>query len=109
MENLFYVRVLVVSSHLFFDCDFFGAIWYEVASWLNFSFVPLREATAHVLQFGGSLYIAYGVRNVFYLLWRHIFKGKKALSNDQLVGSIKMVFWWWLKTRKKEFSFDCHQ
>jgi hypothetical protein len=60
-----------ILSHLFFDCDFFGAIWYEVASWLNFSLVPLREATAHVLQFGGSLYVAYGVRNVFYLLWRH--------------------------------------
>ncbi|MCH81942.1 cytochrome P450 [Trifolium medium] len=107
-------------SHLFFDCDFFGAIWYAVASWLGFSFVPPREANAHVMHFGGSLPMGHGVRNVLYLVWatccwsiwkernNHIFK-VKALSTDQLVGSIKMVSWWWLKTRKKDFSFDRHQ
>jgi hypothetical protein len=28
----------------------------------------------------------------------------KALSKDQLVKSTKMVFWWWLKTTKKDIG-----
>jgi hypothetical protein len=61
----------------------------------------------------------YGVRNVIYLVWaaycwsgreecnNHIFE-VKALSKDQPVGSIKMVFGSGLNLRKKDFSFDCY-
>jgi hypothetical protein len=54
--------------------------------------------------------------NALYLIWamccwsvwkernNHIFKAK-----DQLVEAIKMVFWWWLKARKNDFSYNCHQ
>jgi hypothetical protein len=87
-----------------------------VASWLSFSIVPPRDATAHALYFGGSVSKGGGVRNALYLIWamccwsvwkernNHIFKAK-----DQLVEAIKMVFWWWLKARKNDFSYNCHQ
>ncbi|MCI38645.1 hypothetical protein A2U01_0059873, partial [Trifolium medium] len=45
----------VTLSHLFFDCAFFRVVRHDVARWLGFSFVPPRDATAHAIQFGGSL------------------------------------------------------
>jgi hypothetical protein len=58
-------------SHLFFDCNFFGAVWYEEANWLSFSFVPPRDAIARILQFGGSLISGHDVRNILFvfLIW----------------------------------------
>jgi hypothetical protein len=91
-----------------------------VASWLGFSIVLPRDATAHTLYFGGLVSKGGGVRNALYLIWatccwsvwkehnNHIFK-VNTLSKYQMVEAIKMVSWWWLKARKKGFSYDCHR
>jgi hypothetical protein len=36
-------------NHLFFECDFFGAVLYEAMLWLNFFFIPPKSIVAHYI------------------------------------------------------------
>ena len=43
------------ANHLFLHCDFFGAIWHQVRSWLGFARVDHQNIGAHFLHFPNYL------------------------------------------------------
>jgi hypothetical protein len=42
------------GNHLFFECDSFGTIWYEVLHWFEISLVLSIGDVPHTTQFSGS-------------------------------------------------------
>jgi len=106
-------------DRLFLEFDFFGSIWNLVHRWLGISIVVPSDTGCHAQQLFGVYAFMKDVCSCSQVVWlaclwviwkecsSRIFS-KKVSSLDQLLDSIKIHSWWWLKTHKPCFSFVFH-
>lgn len=98
-------------NHLFFEWDFFNCIWQLVHRWLGITTVVPADIGCHAPQLFDAHAFRKDIRSCFQVVWltcllviwkernSRIFSNNVS-SKDQLLDSIKLHSWWWLKTHK---------
>ena len=111
---------LETVGHLFLDCSFFGALWIDVYRWLGIVTVCPPDLSNHLQQFDHIVGISKSHRVWLVMIWcvciwiiwkdinNRIFTDKPA-STLQLIDSVKLLSFWWLKTKILNLSFDYHR
>ncbi|AES90772.1 hypothetical protein MTR_4g097730 [Medicago truncatula] len=111
--------ILEDAEHLFFSCDFFDKLWYDISHWLRFHIVFPKHVSDHLYQFGTLGGFSKSNRSAFNLIWlscvwviwiernTRVFHQKEA-SFIQLLDKIKLQSYWWLKANCHTFAFSYH-
>jgi hypothetical protein len=105
------------TSHLFFECDFFCKLWRGVVKWLGIATTFSTDARFHALQFGNSFLFKEETRKCLMAIWaaccwliwkerNNRFFSQKVISSELMLDKIKILVWWWLKSKKKGFMYD---
>lgn len=73
------------TNHLFLSCPIFDTIWYQLRHWFGISGVDYMALTEQFFHFG-----------------------QLGVSVDELVDKVKLLFFWWLKSKHVNFAFSYH-
>ena len=104
-------------DHLFFQCDFYGKIWTLTCSWLGFSIAFRGNLMSYLTQFGGLGGFSTKVRYSQHIIWiavvwviwkersRRIFQIKQE-NIQTLCERVKLLSFWWLKSKYITFDYD---
>jgi len=107
------------SNHLFLSCLIFGIIWSHLRNWLGVSGVDPMCLSDHFLQFGHLGGCCSRLLSTLILIWlaciwvlwkernNMIFNNKVELIHD-LVDKVKLLSFWWLKTKHIFFACSYH-
>jgi len=96
-------------DHLFFQCNFYGPLWYLTSGWLDITFVSQGELQAHSIQFGGLGGFSKNFRTTFNIVWISvlftIWKDRNVRIFNNMVSSLlallekeKIEAFYWLKS-----------
>jgi len=103
------------TTHLFLNRVSFGSFWYMVHIWLSFSSVDLNVLHDHFIQcaylIGDSKVLHFFMHLIrftcVWILWNErndrIFYNKKK-SMTQLLNKVKLLSFWWLKSKVASLS-----
>lgn len=114
-----YVSGCGMEDHLFLSCNYFGSLLYFIRNWLGISSIEPYRLGVHIVQFGLTCRQSSTFWFLLQLLWfsciwtiwkernRRIFNQKEE-QLQQLLDKIKLLSFWWLKTKYFNFPFDYH-
>lgn len=104
------------TEHLFFECTFFSAVWYEVLRWWGFQAPIHHDCKVFFSQYHGIFSGSKNQLEVWSLVWfatiwviwnqRNglLFKEKKVEVREML-EQIKLKSWLWTTARCAQFSY----
>jgi hypothetical protein len=104
-------------SHLCFDFNVFGKLWWAVTNWLGINTNFSIDVYYHVLQFGTSYLFKKEMHKCLsaiwvtwcWLIWKernHIIFARKKLSIELVLDKLKILVWCYLKFKKKLLWFE---
>lgn len=108
-------KLMETKSHLFFECDFFLALWMECLKWWGVSSALQNCYRSHFLQFTGLITSPVSTLRMWQIIWcaviwviwtscnRLIFKEVKT-KQQNLMELVKIKSWHWLSARNKSFK-----
>lgn len=104
------------TSHLFFKCELFSALWAECLKWWGLV-APLHdECDVHFIQFCGLFYGSAELRQcwegiwfvVVWVIWtsRNAMMFKKArVATSDMLEQVKMKSWLWITAKHPKFKY----
>jgi hypothetical protein len=110
-------NVSETTSHLFLHCNIYGALWYNVQTWLGIYLVPPGELRHHFIQFTRLSGLPRTTHLFFTVIWfatiwviwkdrnNRVFRNT-SVTLSTLIEKVKLHSFLWLKSKQAALAYS---